>query len=49
MQNPLIYFGKQMILTTYTEGRQTENLVEQRKKLKNNINCVKVTDGAMNL
>lgn len=38
-----------MSSTTHTECHQTENRIQQRKKMENNINCVKVSDGAMKL
>lgn len=46
MQNSLISFGKEISLTTYPKGK---HLVQQTKKVKNNINCVKFTDDAVNL
>lgn len=48
MQITLIALGKHTSFTTYTDSHQIENLVQQRKKLKNNINGVKVPDGAIN-
>lgn len=38
-----------MSFTIHTESHQTENQIQQRKKLESNINCVKVSDGAMKL
>lgn len=38
-----------MSFTTHAESHQTENRMQQRKKLESNINCVKVSDGAMKL